>query len=225
MIVRTNTASFNKEMNNIVQYAFGFLDGVQKGKKVFLQNLGVGTIQAMAQYVDVSARGNPAALHHVYEWSKTGSPSARLFDINYTVSNLGLSINSTFRQSRTVRQDSHTPFYNKAKIMEEGIPVTIKPKRSSVLVFTEEGETVFTKSPIVVRNPGGDRVQGSFERTMDEFILRYFKQSFLRASGIYDYINKPTVFKKNIKAGSKVGKSKGVETGFKWIANAKVGVE
>ena len=225
MIVRTNTASFNKEMNNIVQYAFGFLDGVQKGKKVFLQNLGVGTIQAMAQYVDVSARGNPAALHHVYEWSQTGSPSARLFDINYTVSNLGLSINSTFRQSRTVRQDSHTPFYNKAKIMEEGIPVTIKPKISSVLVFTEEGETVFTKSPIVVRNPGGDRVQGSFERTMDEFILRYFKQSFLRASGIYDYINKPTVFKKNIKAGSKVGKSKGIETGFKWIANAKVGVE
>ena len=225
MIVRTNTASFNKEMNNIVQYAFGFLDGVQKGKKVFLQNLGVGTIQAMAQYVDVSARGNPAALHHVYEWSQTGSPSARLFDINYTVSNLGLSINSTFRQSRTVRQDSHTPFYNKAKIMEEGIPVTIKPKKSCVLVFTEEGETVFTKSPIVVRNPGGDRVQGSFERTMDEFILRYFKQSFLRASGIYDYINKPTVFKKNIKAGSKVGKSKGVETGFKWIANAKVGVE
>jgi len=225
VIVRTNTASFNKEMNNIVQYAFGFLDGVQKGKKVFLQNLGVGTIQAMAQYVDVSARGNPAALHHVYEWSQTGSPSARLFDINYTVSNLGLSINSTFRQSRTVRQDSHTPFYNKAKIMEEGIPVTIKPKRSSVLVFTEDGETVFTKSPIVVRNPGGDRVQGSFERTMDEFILRYFKQSFLRASGIYDYINKPTVFKKNIKAGSKVGKSKGVETGFKWIANAKVGVE
>ena len=212
-------------MNNIVQYAIGFLDGVQKGKKILLNNLGQGTIQAMAQYVDVSARGNPAALHHVYEWSQTGSPSARLFDINYTVSNLGLSINSTFRQSRTVRQDSHTPFYNKAKIMEEGIPVTIKPKKSSVLVFTEEGETVFTKSPIVVRNPGGDRVQGSFERTMDEFILRYFKQSFLRASGIYDYINKPTVFKKNIKAGSKVGKSKGVETGFKWIANAKVGVE
>jgi len=225
VIVTTNTQSFNKEMNNIVQYAFGFLDGVQKGKKIFLNNLGQATIQAMTQYVDVSARGNPSALHHVYEWSQTGSPSARLFDIDYTVSNLGLSLNSTFRQSRSIKQDSHTPFYNKAKIMEEGIPVTLKPKRSSVLVFTEDGETVFTKKPIVVRNPGGDRVQGSFEKTMDEFILKYFKQSFLRASGIYDYINKPTVFKKNIKAGSKVGKSKGVETGFKWIANAKVGVE
>ena len=225
MIVRTNTQSFNKEMNNIVQYALGFLDGVQKGKKIFLNNLGQATIQAMTQYVDVSARGNQSALHHVYEWSQTGSPSARLFDIDYTVSNLGLSLNSTFRQSRSVKQDSHTPFYNKAKIMEEGIPVTLKPNRSSVLVFTEDGETVFTKKSIVIKNPGGDRVQGSFERTMDEFILRYFKQSFLRASGIYDYINKPTVFKKNIKAGSKIGKSKGIETGFKWIANAKIGVE
>jgi hypothetical protein len=68
-------------------------------------------------------------------------------------------------------------------------------------------------------------VQGSFEKTMDEFMLRYFKQSFLRASGIYDYIKKPTVFKKNIKSGAKLGKSKGIDTGFKWIANAKIGVE
>jgi hypothetical protein len=225
MIVRTNTQKFNKEMNNIVNYAFGFLDGVQKGKKIFLNNLGQGTIQAMATYVDVSARGNRSALHHVYEWYQTGSPNARLFDINYTVSNLGLSISSTFRQSRTVKEDSNVPFYNKAKIMEEGSPVTISPKKSSVLVFTEGGNTIFTKKSITIRNPGGNSVQGSFEKTMDEFMLRYFKQSFLRASGIYDYIKKPTVFKKNIKSGAKLGKSKGIDTGFKWIANAKIGVE
>ena len=64
-----------------------------------------------------------------------------------------------------------------------------------------------------------------FEKTVDEFILRYFKQSFLRASGIYDYIKKPTLYKKNIKAGSKLGRSKGLDTGFKWIANAKISVE
>ena len=86
--------------------------------------------------------------------------------------------------------------------MEEGIPVTISPKKSSVLAFTEGGNTIFTKKSITVRNPGGNNVRGSFEKTMDEFILRYFKQSFLRASGIYDYIQKPTVFKKNIKSGS-----------------------
>ena len=225
MRVTTNLKQFESQMNNIVKYSVGFLDGVQNGKSIFLKNLGLGTIQALAAYVDVSAKGNPRALQHVYEWYQTGSPNARLFDLDYTVSNLGLSINSTFKQSRTLREDSNEPFYNKASIMERGVPVTITPKKSSVLVFEEGGETIFTKNPITVRSPGGDEVRGSFEKTVDEFILRYFKQSFLRASGIYDYIKKPTLYKKNIKAGSKLGRSKGIDTGFKWIANAKISVE
>jgi hypothetical protein len=225
MRVVTNLKQFESQMNNIVKYSVGFLDGIERGKTVFLKNLGAGTIQALAAYVDVSAKGNPRALHHMYEWYQTGSPSARLFDLDYTVSNLGLSIRSTFKQSRTLKEDSNEPFYNKASIMEQGIPVTITPKRSSVLVFEEGGDTIFTKNPITVRSPGGEEVQGSFEKTVDEFISRYFKQSFLRASGIYDYIKKPVLYKKNIKAGSKVGRSKGLDTGFKWIANAKIGVE
>jgi hypothetical protein len=225
MKVMTSTKNFESQLNNIVNYSFGFLDGVQKGKKVFLKNLGVGTIQAMAAYVDVSARGNPNALHHVYEWYQTGSPSARLFDLDYTVSNNGLTINSKFRQSRTLKEDSNEPFYNKASIMENKVAVTITPKKSSVLVFEEGGNTIFTKGSVTVRSPGGEYVAGSFERTIDEFMLRYFKQSFLRASGLYDYIKKPTLYKQNLKSGSKLGKQKGIETGFKWIANAKVGVE
>jgi hypothetical protein len=225
MRVVTSTKSFESQMNNIVNYSVGFLDGVQKGKKIFLKNLGAGTIQAMAAYVDVSARGNPNALHHVYEWYQTGSPSARLFDLDYTVSNNGLTVNSRFRQSRTLREDSNEPFYNKASIMENKVAVTITPKKSSVLVFQEGGQTIFTKNAVTVRSPGGEYVAGSFERTIDEFMLRYFKQSFLRASGLYDYIKKPTAYKQNIKSGAKFGKSKGIETGFKWIANAKVGVE
>lgn len=225
MKVMTSTKNFESQLNNIVNYSFGFLDGVQKGKKVFLKNLGVGTIQAMAAYVDISARGNPNALHHVYEWYQTGSPSARLFDLDYTVSNNGLTVNSRFRQSRTLKEDSNEPFYNKASIMENKVAVTITPKKSSVLVFEEGGNTIFTKGSVTVRSPGGEYVAGSFERTIDEFMLRYFKQSFLRASGLYDYIKKPTLYKQNLKSGSKLGKQKGIETGFKWIANAKVGVE
>jgi hypothetical protein len=225
MRVTTSTKSFESQMSNIVNYSFGFLDGIQKGKKVFLKNLGAGTIQAMAAYVDVSARGNPSALHHVYEWYQTGSPSARLFDLDYTVSNNGLTVNSKFRQSRTLREDSNEPFYNKASIMENKVAVTISPKKSSVLVFQQGGETIFTKNGVTVRSPGGEYVAGSFERTIDEFMLRYFKQSFLRACGLYDYIKKPTLYKQNIKSGAKLGKAKGIETGFKWIANAKVGVE
>ena len=225
MITRTNTKQFETQINNIINYSFGFLDGVQKGKTLFLKNLGQGVIETLAAYIDVSARGNPNALHHVYEWYKTGSPSARLFDLQYTVSNLGLRINSSFRQSRTLQEDANVPFYNKATIMEEGVSVTISPKKSSVLVFNEGGKTIFTKGSITVRNPGGEYVQGSFENIMDEFMLKYFKQSFLRSSGLYDYISRPTVFKKNIKAGSKLGKSKGIDTGYKWIINAKIGVE
>jgi len=225
MKVNLNTVLFEKQMNNLVQYSLGFIDGANSGKTLFLDNLGKGTILALGSYIDVNAKMNQKALHHVYEWYQTGSPQARLFDLNYTVSNLGLSIKSTFRQSRTMSQDSKTPFYNKAKIMEDGIPVTIKPKSSGVLVFKSAGETVFTKKEITIKDPGGTQVVGSFEQIVDEFIKQYFKQSFLKASGIYDYISKPKLYKENVAAGLKAGKSKGVETGFKWIANAKIGVE
>ena len=225
MIVTVNTKQFKKTMNNIIDYSVGFLDGVQQGKKAFLSRLGNEVIFALGQYIDVNARANPKALHHVYEWYQTGSPEARLFDINYTVSNIGLSFNSNFKQSRSTAVDSNTPFYNKAKIMEDGVPVVIKPKRNSALVFEDGGQTVFVKKPITIREPGGSEVVGSYERVFDEFFLRYFKQSFLKASGLYDYINKPTLYKQNFRAGSKMGKTKGVSTGFKWIANARIGVE
>ena len=225
MIARTSTASFTKQMNNIVNYSFGFLEGVDRGKKIFFDKLGAGAIQALAQYIDIQARANPKTLHHVYEWNKTSSPGARLFDLNYTVSNIGLSVKSTFRQSRSVSENMNTPFYNKAKIMEEGIPVTISPKKSGVLKFNGANGEVFTSRSIKIENPGGDFVVGGFESAFDEFMIRYFKQSFLRASGVYDYIKKPTLYKKNFKAGSKAGRGKGIDTGFKWITNATIAVE
>ncbi len=211
-------------MNNIIDYSFGFLDGVQKGKSVFLNNLGHGVLTALYDYIDASARSNPRAMHHIYEWMQTGSPEARLYDLSYTVSNLGLSFKSKFTQSQSFSRDSNTPFYDKARIMEQGIPVKIAPVRSDVLVFDINGETVFTKKEVTVQNPGGTEVVGSFERAVDEFMLGYFKQSFIRASGLYDYISKPIIYKANVAAGSRMGRAKGVDTGFKWIANARVGV-
>jgi hypothetical protein len=224
MLLTTSTKSFEKQLDNIIKYSSGFLDGVQKGKTSFLKTLGQATITSMAQYVDAQARSNPSALHHIYEWNRVGSPSARLFDLQYTISNLGLSIGGTFSQSRTVKDDSNVPFYDKAKIMENGIPVTITPKKR-VLAFEVGGRTVFTPNSVTVNNPGGNEVQGSFENTVDEFIRFYFKQSFLRASGIYDYIKKPVLYKKEFKSGSRLGRSKGLQTGFRWIANVKIGVE
>ena len=225
MIVRTKTQGFEKMMNNIVNYSLGFLDGAEKAKPVFFDNVGKGVIFALGQYIDTNARANPQAMHHVYEWYRVGSPSARLFDLSYTVTRGGLSVNSTFKQSSTVSATSNTPFYNKARIMENGIPVTIKPKSNSVLAFESGGQTIFTRKEVTVRNPGGDQVVGSYESVFDEFMMRYFTQSFLRASGLFDYIKNPSIYKKNFSAGAKAGRSKGLSTGFKWLANARIEVE
>lgn len=225
MRVSLNTSSFQKQLNNVVNYSIGFLEGAELGKKVFLDNLGKGIIVILGKYIDLEARSNRMALHHVYEWYRTGSPSARLFNLNYTISNLGLSVNSTFKQSTTVSRDGTKPFYDKARIMENGIPVTISPSPGSALRFTESGNEIFTKKSVTVFSPGGDEVEGSFERVFDEFMTRYFSQIFLRASGLTRYLSNPVIYKRDLPAGSKIGKSKGVSTGYRWITNAKIEVE
>jgi hypothetical protein len=223
MKVNLDSRAMEKSLQNIVEYSFGFIEGTKTGKRVMLNNIGDGVIFALGQYIDTMARANQYAMHHVYEWFHTGSPAARLFDLQYTVSNQGLSINSTFRQSSTVGEKSTKPFYDKARIMENGIPVTIRPKKK-VLVFEEGGDTIFVSKPITVTNPGGTQVEGYYGRVFDSFFKNYFTQAFLKSSGLFDYISKPTVYKKNIFAGSKGGRSVGKKVGHTWIANAEIGV-
>ena len=218
-----DTKQFKKEMTNIIDYSIGFLEGVQKGKTVFLKTLGMETVEVMKEFIDSNARVNPEMLHHIYEWNQTGSPGARLYDISYTTSNLGLSFRSSFSQSTSVKNGSRTPFYDKARIMEQGIPVVIKPRVAQALVFDDNGEAVFTKSPVRVENPGGVEVQGGFEKVFDMFFNRYFSQAFLRISGVAKYLENPEVYRKDMKAGKTMGKTKGISTGYRWIANAGVG--
>ena len=217
-----NDAAFKKEMKNIIEYSIGFLEGAQAGKTQFLNNMGKLTTEILKEYIDSNARVNPKALHHIYEWYKVGSPDARLYDINYTISNLGLSFVSTMKQSTSIKDGSSVPFYNKAKIMEEGTPVTIKPTKADVLVFEDGGETIFTKGKVVVTNPGGSETKGSFEKVVNTFFTKYFTQAFLKTSGIKEYLSNPVVYSKNLKAGKSSGKLKGVQVGYRWIANAGI---
>jgi hypothetical protein len=214
---------FKKDMQSIIDYSIGFLEGVQGGKKVFLMTLGQETKEILEEYIDSMARVDPAMLHHVYEWQATGSPDARLYDIIYTVSGIGLSFKSTFKQSTSIKDGSKVPFYDKARIIENGIPVVIKPKTSQVLAFDDNGEEVFTKQPISIANPGGTEAEGGFERAFDTFFSRYFSQAFLRASGVAAYLEKPTTYKSNLASGKRYGKSKGYQTGYRWVANAGIG--
>jgi hypothetical protein len=222
MKVKMNDAMFKRDMKNIIDYSVGFLEGVQSGKTKFLNNVGIMTKELLEQYIDANARVNPKALHHIYEWSKVGSPDARLYNINYTISNLGLSFVSSLKQSTSIKDGSSVPFYNKAKIMEEGTPVTIRPTRSNVLVFEDGGETIFTKGEVVVNSPGGIETTGSFERVLDTFFNRYFTQAFLKTSGLYAHLENPQVYKKNLSSGKSSGRSKGLQVGYRWIANAGI---
>lgn len=219
--VKLNDADFMLDMKNIIDYSVGFLDGAQKGKKVFFDNLGEDVIELLKQYVDSNARVSPQTLHHVYEWYQTGSPDARLFDVSYTVSSIGLSFKSSFKQSNSIKSGSREPFYNKAMVMEDGRSVIIKPKVAQVLKFEVDGEEVFTKNPVRVDNPGGQTERG-FERVFDTFFNRYFKQTFLRKSGMLKDLENPVAYKNNIRSGVKLGKNKGVETGYRWVANVRV---
>lgn len=219
--MKFDTKQFMKELDNIIDYSYGFLEGIQTGKKVLLNNLGPSIKEIAEDFIDTMANIDRASLHHVYEWYQTGSPDARLFEIDYRVNNNGLVFSSSFRQSNTIKDGSREPFYNKATIMEQGVPVHISPRNSEVLVFDVDGETVFTKNDITVENPGGD-VSGNFAKTFDTFFSRYFSQSFLRVSGLYDYFNNPVVYKQNLKRGKALGRAHGKTVGHNWVANAKV---
>lgn len=217
-----NSKAFAKDMQNIMDYSFGFLEGVNRGKSVFFRNLGIHVKELLEEFIDSNARVNPKSLHHVYEWYETGNKNSRLFEVKYTVSNVGLSFITNFKQSQTIKDGSRTPFYNKAKIMEDGTPVVIEPRNSDVLVFEDVDGEVFVKGPVYVDNPGGDAAVGAFEKTINTFFSRYFTQAFMRASGLSDYLENPFVYKKNLNSGKRNGRAKGIETGYKWIANAGV---
>jgi hypothetical protein len=219
-----NSDQFLKDMNQIVEYSAGFIEGAKLGKVDLMEQIGSAVVEALKQFIDTNARMSPQALHHVYEWYRTGSPEARLFDIQYIATHVGLSFNSTFRQSASLKMGSKVPFYDKAEIMEKGIPVTIIPQSRKPLVFESNGETVFTKSPVTVSNPGGDSVQGGYQNVFDQFFSKYFSQSFLRSSRILDHLNDPTPFKANLSGAKNGGRKFGINVGYRWVAKSKGGV-
>ena len=216
--LKYKTNDFMKDMNNLLEYTNGFLEGAQAGKKELLETIGKRTVEILDEFIDANARTNEAVLHHVYEWNESGSPSARLFDIEYATSGGGLTFRSTFRQSLSVQNGSNTPFYDKARIMEQGIPVTIRPVRSKVLAFEDNGEQVFTKSPVTVSNPGGQAAAGGFQQTVDMFFKSYWQQSFLQATGIAEILRNPLQFKQNLPRAKAGGKAVGYDVGYRWIA-------
>jgi hypothetical protein len=223
VIVEFDITNITNKLNNIAKYSIGFLEGVEAGKEKFLDNLGQTVLESLKNFIDSNARVNPEILHHVYEWYETGSPQARLFDLEYIVNNNSLiSFSYTFSQSKSYAKGSVVPFYNKAAIMEKGSPITIKPKQNGVLSFNDNGEQVFTKKPILVQNPGGQATEQGFENTLKDFFDNYFTQSFLISSGIAEHFKDIRTYKQNFASGSKQGKPLGFKVGYEWVSKGGI---
>lgn len=220
MKVKINNLQFQKDMKNIIQYSEGFLDGTKAGRNLFFRNLGLEVKNILEEFIDSNASVSPQTLHHMYEWNQVGQASGRLFTINPVANGYGVNFTATFNQSQTIKDGSRVPFYDKARIIEFGIPVVIKAKQASVLAFEDNGDTVFTAGPINIPNPGGTAAQGGFEKTFDMFFSRYLSQAFLRSSGIAAYLERPIVYKSNLPQGKRMGRAAGYKTGYRWIANA-----
>lgn len=217
---RMDSKQLNATLNNAVSYSYGFLEGIDLGQIEFNQRLGLFTVEALGKYIDSQARMNPDALHHVYEWGATGSEGGRLFDITSRASKRVIHFEGKFLKSKSNPPNSSTPFSDKANIMENAIGVTIEPRNSPVLVFEDDGETVFTMNEIYVANPGGDEVAGSFGRVVEDFFGNYFTNSLLIP--FIASLSKPTEYVNNFAAGTRGGKGVGVKTGLRYMKSAGV---
>lgn len=218
--IKFDDKKFFQEMMNVVGYSEGFAEGVEKGKKDFLESIAENSIEIFKEFVDQQARIDPQMYHHIYEWYQEGSPDARLFDLEYSASHGGLTFFGTLKQSSSIKAGSSTPFYNKATIMENGISVTITPKKSKALKFNVGTENVFVSGPVTVDNPGGPLVQGSYQRIFETFFKQHFTQAVLDATGIRRYLSNPRAFKDNLSSAKTMGKAKGVQVGYNWITRA-----
>lgn len=203
-------------LTNTVSYTNGFLEGVKANKINFNRQLGQLTLEALYKYIDAKARGNPQALHHVYEWNRVGSENDRLFDINFTATSDRIVFSGSFLPSKSISESSSEPFVDKANIMENRIAIEVEPKNGEVLAFDIDGETIFTTKSIYISHPGGDQVANSFGSTVDDFFGVYFVNTFLRQTGIFDDLSSPKEF--IARWGKKSTRNAGIIAGKRYLS-------
>lgn len=141
-------------------------------------------------YIDSQARVRPKALHHVYEWKRAGQPNARLFKLK-VVSQEGITFKLGYEllDSKTLvptdKGVHRHVFKNKAMIMEEGMPVIIRPRFSERLVFEVPGGTVFLPKgrTVTVSRPGGKAATNQFKLAYGKFFSGNLVNNSIKNSG------------------------------------------
>lgn len=212
-----------KMLNNVVEYSDGFLKETEAKQSYVASKLASTSITSFYNYLDSLARTNPGMLHHVYEWGQVGIPQARLFELKKILKTNGkVFIESDFKQSQSIPDGGTEPFYDKATIMEDGIPVTINEVNAKALFFEIDGQEFFRLGPIIVENPGGEQVRGSFLKAFEEFYNVYFDTVYLNAIRFYDHFKQSTEYENDFSSAVKGSgaRSAGRASALKWILNA-----
>jgi hypothetical protein len=210
-----------KMLNNVVSYSNGFIKETKAQEKTIASRLADTSIDAFYDYLDTLARTNPGMLHHVYEWGAVGDPDSRLVELKKRLSGKSAQIDSEFVTSSSIPEGGSEPFYEKAEIMEEGIPITVQAVQAKAMFIQYNGDEFFTAGPIVIENPGGEGVRGSFVAAFEEFYNTYFDQVYLRAIRFYQHFENPKGFESNFNSAVNSGNAAGIgrTTALKWVMN------
>lgn len=180
MKLKIDLNDFNKKMYGVTNYTDGFISVLMSGESKIAESIAESAVDSAYTYIDAMARVHPDQLHHVYEWQNSGNPNMRLykFSIN-SINKNNYQIKSQFLDSRMPASVSGQIFIKKALVMEIGQPLTVAPKRSKVLSFEIDGETIFTPNEVHIANPGGN-VSGEFANVVRDF-QQYFESTFSRS--------------------------------------------
>ena len=167
-------------------------------------------LKDFGNYVDSQARSKPRALHHMYEWKRTGDADARLFDLKM-VDGQGISFkirydykNSTSFVPTNQSKRKHV-FVSKASIMEAGMPLKIAPRHSERLVFESDGITVFMPkgASVTVQRPGGSGVMNQFKLRHSIFFRGQLVNQSIKSSGFQKIFNSKLTRAMNLPANIK----------------------
>jgi hypothetical protein len=204
-------------LKNVVAYSDGFIKETKAKEGFVAARMADLSIEGFYDFLDNLARSNPGMLHHVYEWGSVGNPGARLVELKKQIAGSKVNVDSDFLQSESIPDNGNTPFFNKAEVMEEGIPVVINEVNAEALFFEADGQEFFRVGPIYIENPGGAATRGGFVKAFETFYNRYFDDVYLQAIRFYDHFRNPKQYAKNFAAGARGGAGVGRQTALSWI--------
>lgn len=219
-------------LENTTKYTEGFLTGTRGELVSFNRTLGQAMVDLIYPYIDSASQMNPEKLHHVYEPGMVGDPNGRLFEVQLSrVGPKTITITGHFLRSKVITDRAKEPFYERARVMEGGISVSISPKYEKVLVFWPrqsiyvdeddlvtggvEGPVVTAKT-IFVEHPGGPAVEGSFGETINAFFKSYLTRAVMDPA--LQRLTTPDEYHRYFAEGAKMGHEAGIRAGKRFMA-------